>query len=257
LDGRGHGKQFNKVREDEGYTRWLFARRSRHKAISGGFIDPPPGGELIDLRNKFVLPGLINCHVHLTAQLDRGSRLRSVEDSDPKVGFNAAHNAAVTLGAGFTTVRDVGAVGNPEIIFALRAAVAERKFPGPRILCLGAVLSPTGGHGQTYGYRHDVCACVQSTSGICDGVGPCCMDQPVDALPLRNVVTAIGIGLEWQGGHLRGVDGGSTLLSGTARPDLPPVEAWGESNLAQRPTNPGHRTENGSLRYPPQDAQPS
>jgi imidazolonepropionase-like amidohydrolase len=97
----------------------------RIKAVSGGFIDPPPGGELIDLRKKFVLPGLIDCHVHLTTQLDREYRLRKVEDSDPKVGFNAAHNAAVTLGAGFTTVRDVGAAGNPEIIFALRAAVLD------------------------------------------------------------------------------------------------------------------------------------
>ena len=145
----------------------------RITAVSDGFIDPPPGGELFDLRKKFVLPGLADCHVHLTSQLDRGSRLRRVEDSDPKVGFNAAHHAAVTLGAGFTTVRDVGAVGNPEIIFALRAAVAERKVPGPRILCVGAILSPTGGHGQTYGYRQDVCACVQSTSGICDGVDEC------------------------------------------------------------------------------------
>jgi imidazolonepropionase-like amidohydrolase len=132
----------------------------RIKAVSDGFVDPPPGSELIDLRRKFVLPGLIDCHVHLTSQLDRESRLRRVEDSDPKVGFNAAHHAAVTLGAGFTTVRDVGAAGNPDVIFALRAAVAERKVAGPRILCVGAILSPTGGHGQTYGYRHDVCACV-------------------------------------------------------------------------------------------------
>src|SRR6201987_1385649 len=42
-----------------------------------------------------------------------------------------------------------------------------------KILCVGAILSPTGGHGQTYGYRHDVCASVQSTSGICDGVDEC------------------------------------------------------------------------------------
>src|SRR5207253_5804650 len=48
-------------------------------------------------------------------------------------------------------------------------------------------------------------------------------------LLLRNVVTAIGIGLEWHGGHLRGVvDAGSILPSGTAQPDLPPVEAGGE-----------------------------
>src|SRR6516164_63139 len=142
------------------------------KAVSDGFVDPPPGGELIDLRNKFVLPGLIDCHVHLTAQLDRGSRLRTVEDSDPKAALNAAHNAAVTLSAGFTTVRDVGA-RNPDVIFALRAAIAERKVAGPRILCVGAVLSPTGGHGQIYGFRHDVCACVQSRSGVCDGVDEC------------------------------------------------------------------------------------
>ena len=145
----------------------------RIKAVSDGFIDPPAGSEVIDLRKKFVLPGLIDCHVHLTSQLDRAYRLRRVEDSDPKVGFDAAHHAAVTLAAGFTTVRDVGAAGNPDIIFALRAAIAERKVPGPRILCVGAILSPTGGHGQTYGYRHDVCACVQSTSGICDGVDEC------------------------------------------------------------------------------------
>jgi imidazolonepropionase-like amidohydrolase len=151
----------------------ILVEGERITAVSGGFIDPPLGSELINLRKKFVLPGLIDCHVHLTAQLDRGYRLRRVEDSDPKVGFDAAHHAAVTLGAGFTTVRDVGAAGSPEIIFALRAAVAERKVAGPRILCVGAILSPTGGHGQTYGYRHDVCACVQSASGICDGVDEC------------------------------------------------------------------------------------
>src|SRR5262249_2373570 len=92
---------------------------------------------------------------------------------DPKVGFNAAYNAAVTLAAGFTTVRDVGAAGNPEIIFALRAAVAEGKAAGPRILCVGALLSPTGGHGRAYRSRQHVGACVQSTSGICDGADEC------------------------------------------------------------------------------------
>jgi imidazolonepropionase-like amidohydrolase len=145
----------------------------RIKAISAGFIDPPPGSTFIDLSEQFVLPGLIDCHVHLTAQLGPAYRMQAVEDSDPKVGFNAAHNAAVTLAAGFTTVRDVGAIGNPDVIFALRSAIAEKKVAGPRVLCVGAILSPTGGHGQTYGYRQDVCACVQSTSGICDGVDEC------------------------------------------------------------------------------------
>ena len=184
----GYGEQFNKVGKDKVIQagsllsdpdlppkseQSILIEGERIKAVSDGFVDPPLGSELIDLRRKFVLPGLIDCHVHLTSQLDRETRLRRVEDSDPKVGFNAAHHAAVTLDAGFTTVRDVGAAGNPDVIFALRAAITERKVAGPRIHCVGAILSPTGGHGQTYGYRHDICACVQSTSGICDGVDEC------------------------------------------------------------------------------------
>ena len=141
-------------------------------AIAPGFIDPPDGARLIDLKDRFVLPGLIDCHVHLTAQLGPGQRLAQVEDSDPKVGLDAAHRAALTLRAGFTTVRDLGA-RKPEVIYALRAAVAEGKVPGPRILCVGAILSPTGGHGQTYGFRADVCACVQSGVGVCDGADGC------------------------------------------------------------------------------------
>ena len=141
-------------------------------AIAAGFVDPPPGARLIDLKDKFVLPGLIDCHVHLTSQLGPGQRLRFVEDSDPKVGLDSAHRARLTLEAGFTTVRDLGA-RQPDVIYALRAAVAEGKVPGPRILCVGAILSPTGGHGQTYGFRHDVCACVQSNVGVCDGVDAC------------------------------------------------------------------------------------
>jgi imidazolonepropionase-like amidohydrolase len=150
----------------------LWIADGKIKSLTAGFIDPPPGTQLIDLKDKFVLPGLIDCHVHLTGQLGANSRLRLVEDSDPKVALDAAQRAQVTLAAGFTTVRDVGAL-SPEVIYALRAATAEGKVPGPRILCVGAILSPTGGHGQAYGYRADVCACIQSSSGVCDGVDAC------------------------------------------------------------------------------------
>ncbi len=140
--------------------------------VADGFIEPPAGARLIDLSDKFVLPGLIDCHVHLTGQLGPGHRLRFVEDSDPRVGLDAAGRARQTLAAGFTTVRDLGA-HKPEVIYALREAVAEGVVPGPRILCVGAILTPTGGHGMTYGYRHNVCACVQSSIGVCDGVDGC------------------------------------------------------------------------------------
>ena len=56
-------------------------------AIANGFVDPPAGARLIDLKDQFVLPGLIDCHVHLTMQLGPGQRLALVEDSRcPKVG---------------------------------------------------------------------------------------------------------------------------------------------------------------------------
>ncbi|HXQ47233.1 MAG TPA: amidohydrolase family protein [Caulobacteraceae bacterium] len=141
-------------------------------AVADGFVDPPAGAKVIDLKDSFVLPGLIDCHVHLTLQFGAGHRMSLVEDSDPKIGLDGAHRARLTLEAGFTTVRDVGAQ-KPDVIFALREAIAEGKVPGPRVLCVGAILSPTGGHGQVYGFRRDVCACVQSSLGVCDGVDEC------------------------------------------------------------------------------------
>jgi imidazolonepropionase-like amidohydrolase len=151
----------------------LLIEDGRITSVAEGFVDPPPGATVIDLSDKFVLPGLIDCHVHLTGQFGPKFRVQWVDDTDSKVGFNAARRGAVTLAAGFTTVRDVGAFGNPEIIFALRDSVADGTVAGPRILCVGSILSPTGGHGQVLGYRQDVCACVHSTSGLCDGVDEC------------------------------------------------------------------------------------
>ncbi len=100
-------------------------------AIAPGYLDPPPVARLIDLKDRFVLPGLIDCHVHLTSQLDASARLRQVEDSDPKVGLDSAWRARLTLEAGFTTAWDLGCARKPEVIYALRAAVAEGKVPGP------------------------------------------------------------------------------------------------------------------------------
>lgn len=141
-------------------------------AVADGFVDAPDGARVIDLKDAFVLPGLIDCHVHLTMQFGPNHRLTLVESSNPKMGLDGAHRARLTLEAGFTTVRDVGAQ-QPEVIFALRDAIAEGKVPGPRVLCVGSTLSPTGGHAQIYGFRRDVCECVQSGLGVCDGVDDC------------------------------------------------------------------------------------
>lgn len=128
--------------------------------------------EVHDLRDAFVMPGLIDGHVHLTSEFNPRQRLQSVEMSDPDRALLAANYARVTLMAGFTTVRDVGARGG-DAIYALRDAVEKGWVVGPRIFASGQTISVTGGHGDgTQGYRDDV-AHLLTSSAICNGADDC------------------------------------------------------------------------------------
>ncbi|MFG0282838.1 MAG: amidohydrolase family protein, partial [Phycisphaerales bacterium JB039] len=99
-------------------------------------------------RDKYVLPGLIDCHVHLTGQMvPMQLRLRRMIQEGPAHGaIDGVVYAERTLMAGFTTVRNVGAAGGAD--FALRDRIAEGVIPGPRILAAGDGISVTGGHGD-------------------------------------------------------------------------------------------------------------
>jgi imidazolonepropionase-like amidohydrolase len=143
------------------------------KEIVAGYATPPSEAKVIDLKAKFVLPGLIDCHVHMLGQLSAKSKLEAVENGVPMIALRGAHHARVTVDAGFTTVRDLGAGVNSESIFALREAIAKNLIPGPRLLAVGSTLSPTGGHGQTYGYRRDILEFLFASPGRCDGIEGC------------------------------------------------------------------------------------
>ena len=134
--------------------------------------DAPAGARIVDLRDRFVLPGLIDCHTHLTGELSRDGRLRSVQESDEMAALRGAAHAKRTLEAGFTTVRNVGS--RADAGFALRDAINMGLIPGPRILEAGRAITPTGGHGDhTHGYREDIFDIPTQMQGIADGVDEC------------------------------------------------------------------------------------
>ena len=143
--------------------------------IQNGFVEPDAvaaQGEVrvIDLSDRFVMPGFIDLHVHLTGQAGGERKVDFVTMTDADIALTAQMYARRTLFAGFTTVRDLGSRGTA--IFALRDAIKAGKIEGPKIIAAGEAITPTGGHGDVHGFRQEVLDLFPS-SGVCDGADDC------------------------------------------------------------------------------------
>ncbi len=110
----------------------------------------PSGATVIDLSHDTVLPGLIDCHVHLGARADHYEDIYNFKDTPFESAFVAVVHARRTLEAGFTSVRDVGSL--PFLAVDLRNTIDEGYVPGPRIVASGPIISITGGHGDLNGF---------------------------------------------------------------------------------------------------------
>jgi imidazolonepropionase-like amidohydrolase len=125
--------------------------------------------EIIDLRDRFVLPGLMDAHVHLMwSSRDLPPRkLDKLTDEDFTLW--TLRNARSMLGAGFTTVREQSS--NPQPVFTVRDWINGSRFLGPRILAAGLPVGALGGHGDMT--RDDTDPADVTASGLCSGPETC------------------------------------------------------------------------------------
>lgn len=136
----------------------LIIKGDRIASMTAG--DAGSAAAVVDLGDATLMPGLIDCHTHLSARVTTSIYLDGfgpAGESSPSVAESAIlsiKNAAAVLRNGFTTVRDVG--GGSGIDLALRDAINSGEITGPRMLVAGLPLSITGGHGDTNDVPQDV-----------------------------------------------------------------------------------------------------
>ncbi|RLD78095.1 MAG: amidohydrolase family protein, partial [Bacteroidetes bacterium] len=124
-------------------------------SVEKGFKNPVSSEDkVIDLKNKTVLPGLIDMHVHIENEFNPSIYIQRFTQNDVDVAFQSTVFAKTTLLAGFTTVRDLGGSG---VNTALRNAINKGYVDGPRIYSAGKAIGTTGGHADpTNGMRKNI-----------------------------------------------------------------------------------------------------
>lgn len=122
--------------------------------VNNGYTEVNEKDNFIDLKNKTVMPGWIDTHVHIEQEYGPKTYIERFTSNEADIAFRSVAYAKRTLMAGFTTVRDLGGTG---VNIALRNAVNQNLVVGPRIFSAGKSIATTGGHADpSNGTRKDL-----------------------------------------------------------------------------------------------------
>ncbi len=144
----------------------VIVEKNKITDVVSGFTKAEKGDVVIDLRQKTVLPGLIDMHVHIESETSKDQYTRRMSYSPADIAYEAQKHALTTLLAGFTTVRDLGGSG---VNISLRNAINKGLVSGPRIFTSGKTIATTGGHGDpSNGWRQDIKLPDGATNGVVD-----------------------------------------------------------------------------------------
>lgn len=122
----------------------IVVKGNKIESVLNGYVKPKnKSDKQIDLKDKVVMPGLIDMHVHIEMEFNPRTRLEGFILNEADVAFNSTKYAKETLMSGFTSVRDLGGTG---VNISIKKAIARGVVPGPRVFTAGKALGTTGGH---------------------------------------------------------------------------------------------------------------
>jgi imidazolonepropionase-like amidohydrolase len=139
--------------------------------VQKGYVTGAAGDKIVDLKNRTVMPGLIDMHVHLETETNPNKYMETFTFNPADYAFQSVVFAERTLMAGFTTVRDLGGSG---VNISLRNAINKGLITGPRVYTAGKTIASTGGHADpTNGYKRELMGDPGPAQGVVNGVDEC------------------------------------------------------------------------------------
>ena len=164
IDGTGAAPEENMaVLVTEGRIRWV--------GPTGTAPPETQGSTRLDGKGKTLMPGLMDCHVHLSGEAGANAYRRYLDPPHQVRLLRSATDAFDALASGFTTVRDAGTAGGGP--FALRRAINDGIIMGPSIYAAGDALSQSAGHGDWHTFPYDWVKSLEPRARLVDGVAEC------------------------------------------------------------------------------------